>query len=197
MHLRLSHRGSPGKHARRQRRNTITGGLGEVFVAMLEVERWRALSPAELSVLLKEVSGLFGGDAAAQALVERVSHIDRTMEAWEAALLSLIRIGDLEGSRCDLITFREHASGPFLVFVEVKATRGGRMDRFMISSAEWKFLSRKDIRSRCAIVCVTGAERGTIPAVEYLENPALLPEVSQRVLPTNYEFLLRPSKVLV
>ncbi len=172
MDLRLESRGGPRKHGRQHRRNALTGGLGEVFVLLQEIERWRQLPDPQLQGLLDEVGSLFGADAAAQQLVAAAR--DRSSETWQRRIGQLLRIGDLKGSRCDLLGARETLKGARLIFVEVKATASARMDRFFLSAAEWSFLSRPDVRGRSALVLVTRAAAGRTPSVERLEDPALL-----------------------
>lgn len=174
MSLQLESRGSTRKHAKQNRRNALTGGLGEVFALLQEVEVWRALPTPHLDGLLSEVETLFGGDANAQTHVATVRRTARDSEVWEASLQSLLRIGDLKGARCDLLGARVTEHGAALVFLEVKSTSAGRLDRFYLSSAEWSFLSRADVRDRSALVLVSRAVAGGVPMVEILDNPASL-----------------------
>lgn len=175
--LTLEVRDGASGHRRQHRRNTVTGGLGEVFFVLQEIESWRKLAPEERASLIRQVSAEYGGDAAAATLAARVEATPVGTEEWEEALLKLLRIGDYVGARCDVLGVRRDADGVVaLVYVEVKSTRRDRLDAFEISDPEWAFLNNPNVRDRSVIACVSRAARGLTPAVALLINPARLAE---------------------
>jgi len=174
--LTLDSRGGACRYTQKNRRNSLTGGLGEVFVLMQELEIWRTLAPESRSRLLDEVA-LEYADIRAATAIDAVRHGDPASEVWEETLASLLRVGDYIGARCDLLGV---GSDEQIWYMEVKASSRGRLDRFFLSAPEWEFLSRQGVRDRCAIVCVSGAAPGRTPRVELLERPAFL--VAERQL---------------
>ncbi len=187
--LTMDGRGGTARYSREHRRNSLTGGLGEVFVLMQEVEIWRGLPSDSRCRLLDQVAAEYA-DIKAREAIERVRHGDPSSETWEESLASLLRIGDYSGARCDLL-----GVGPDeqLWYLEVKASARRRLDRFLLSAPEWEFLSDKSVRDRCAIVCVSGAAPGLTPVVELLERPACRDEKLFHPVASMYEVVLHRS----
>jgi len=186
--LTMDTTGGTRRHSRKHRRNSLVGGLGEVFVLMQELEIWRGLETSEREALLQEIAAEYS-DLKADQVIQIVLDGQPGSESWENALASLLRIGDYSGARCDLLGVGDDGR---LRYVEVKSTSSKRLDRFFLSAPEWEFLSKPEVRDRCAIVCVADAAPGRTPRVEVLDQPAVL--VKNRLLamePSTHRVVVR------
>jgi hypothetical protein len=195
--LQLRGRDDASTHHRRHRRQTLTGGLGEVFVLLLELERWAALEPADATRMLDAVVDAYEPDTRIDDHAALVRAGPPGSEPWTEALSALLRIGDRVGARCDLLGLVVVDGVLQLGYLEVKSSRQARPKEVFLSAAEWAFLRDPRVRHRAVLVVVSGAVKGRVPSVALLPEPARLVDDRRLALePDNFVLrlpaLLRP-----